>query len=644
MNKFAFKNQEERQLVLSSMQQISPKHFYDAFVRFAQGVAMQPQVGQSSAASERLEQLKELLEDFIYEVGLGQDGNAIAWISKVVSNIAPVLTAHLGDTQSFSDQLGQVPKIQKNDPQPSNPINTPDPKMIDDIYHSRGSLVPSKPNTVPKDLKLTPNKKGPNLYRAEAQSTMTKQAFDFSQYDALANSLLDVADMADEAGLYDEADKVASILSAVKTVKVAQYEGFQNYWIANGRAFELAYRDKRAKGKGNDVSKFRSPHEVWFEILDEYQNSLLSNQSDFIAKYAKRDVSVLDRAASTILMEKMAAKINEGSAPGVAFYESINELGQGAHLVHVATKLDETLQSILNAAKEHGNEKLQTRVASLLKEAQWMDRLKRWFMRKFWDQNHGKSTEMLAGQLEGSLDQVIAQLDALNSKVQASATAGTPTYINEFYDIVGPIENELSQYAATLKLVGFRGTATLPHPNMVAGGPEKDQIDPPKLNQYIVYLKSFRKYISPDVGKKIDETLMQRGMTKGPQSDQNLNQLNPAGYRNPMGNGIAQPTNQNQNTQTNPTQNTQTNPTQNTQTNPTQNTQTNPTQNTQTNPTQNTQNTQKAPVLISPQSIDKTFENLFNGKDPEKKKKGLERIKSLSDLITKWTAQFSQLP
>ena len=239
MKKFAFKNQEERQLVLAAIQQHSPNAFYEAFTRYAQGWLDSTQTQapaetqpETSAASERTEQLKEVLEDFIYEVGLGQDRNALAWIGKVVGSITPILEQHLTGAPAFADQLKGVQKIPKNAP-PSNPVNNGDQKMIDDIYNTRGPMTPNKPNTVPKDLKLTPGK-GPALYRADSQNALTKTAFDFSQYDTLASSLLDVADMADEAGLYEEADKVASVLSAVKTVKVAQYEGFQNYWIANG--------------------------------------------------------------------------------------------------------------------------------------------------------------------------------------------------------------------------------------------------------------------------------------------------------------------------------------------------------------------------------------------------------------------------
>ena len=105
--------------------------------------------------------------------------------------------------------------------------------------------------------------------------------------------LLELADKADEAGLTKHADAIAALLPSMRIMRAAQYEGFQNYWVANGRAFEKSYWQKRQKKKLSDgepktAEDYNSAHEAWFDTLEEYQKGLLGNHEDFLSKFAAK--------------------------------------------------------------------------------------------------------------------------------------------------------------------------------------------------------------------------------------------------------------------------------------------------------------------------------------------------------------------
>lgn len=99
----------------------------------------------------------------------------------------------------------------------------------------------------------------------------------------LMQSLLGMADVADEQGLPEEADALATLISEVKMMKAAQYEGFQNYWLANGRAFELSFKQRLEAQKDDE----KSYHRAWMETLQDYMDSLLGPQTEFIGKHLK---------------------------------------------------------------------------------------------------------------------------------------------------------------------------------------------------------------------------------------------------------------------------------------------------------------------------------------------------------------------
>lgn len=110
-------------------------------------------------------------------------------------------------------------------------------------------------------------------------------------FEQVIKDLADVADIADEVGNYDEADAVAKLLSKANMVRLAQYEGGQNYWTLNQRAFERAWRIKREKAGLTQTApttpdQFKSAQECWLEVLEEYQDALLGNDAEMLSKYA----------------------------------------------------------------------------------------------------------------------------------------------------------------------------------------------------------------------------------------------------------------------------------------------------------------------------------------------------------------------
>lgn len=197
------------------------------------------------------------------------------------------------------------------------------------------------------------------------------------KFDSFVDGLLSLADSADEAGMHVEADRIAAVLPAVRSLKVAQYEGASNYWIANGRAFEMAWKEKRG-----DPADRRSATECWWEVLEEYQKGLLGNQKDFVSKYASfhgRQATLPDKAAAKLLVSKISGKLSTGGTPGVAIYESIEEMAEGDHVRMVEAAVKSALVAVGTSAKEKNLPEVTAKADALLKEAGFWDQLKRPF-------------------------------------------------------------------------------------------------------------------------------------------------------------------------------------------------------------------------------------------------------------------------
>jgi len=516
MHKFAFNSIAEKTAVLSAFKQHAPKEFYEAFSRFAQGLQTLP--GNSEVVEERMQQLREMMQDFLYEVGLGQNQAVMTWVEKIITGIAPALQQSLQGQQSLSEQLQNVQRdptrelkdlARQKGTLPGTQEGQTQFDDIGDVYHSRGTTVPPKPTTVPKDLKIQPGKQktlmrqGPG---ARASSEGVDKIAMETKYEQLIGSMLELADMADTAGLYEEADKIAAVLPSVRTVKLAQYEGFQNYWIANGRAFEMAYKQKRMKGKSNP-DDFRSAQEVWFEVLEEYQKSLLTNQADFIAKYARKDYSIHDRAAQEILLSRITPRVEAGVAPGVAFYEALEELSNGGHGAVVANQLRETLETISEAAVQAGETKIADITNKILKEAGWFDNLSRGLVQKFWDKDYQKPSTQIFERLDSQRN-VIGALNSLLQEVQQATAAGQAVAIDRFADLVAPIEGDLGEFYNRMRMTKMPEvrSASLPNGDMVRGG-NGDTIDPAKLGQYINLLSNFFRYVNANIAKRMDDII-----------------------------------------------------------------------------------------------------------------------------------------
>lgn len=123
-----------------------------------------------------------------------------------------------------------------------------------------------------------------------------------NQWDRVIQAMLDVADVADEIGCYEQADAISGLLSQAKLVRTAQYEGPQNYFILNQRAFERAWRIKREK-KGLSQKApimpedFNSAQECWLDVLSEYQDALLGEDAEMLSKYAAKETRKLQTRA-----------------------------------------------------------------------------------------------------------------------------------------------------------------------------------------------------------------------------------------------------------------------------------------------------------------------------------------------------------
>jgi len=162
----------------------------------------------------------------------------------------------------------------------------------------------------------------------------------------LISGMVELANMADDQGLYQEADKLTEAAKGLNLVKIAQYEGGSNYWIANSRAFERAWKIKREKKKLSDsVPKtpedFRSAQECWFEVLEEFQDGLLGTQEEFNKYAAAKDK---DKKKEIERSKKETEKAQPGmemSGPMTKWHRNMDDEAKqegesiGEHVTHV---------------------------------------------------------------------------------------------------------------------------------------------------------------------------------------------------------------------------------------------------------------------------------------------------------------------
>lgn len=509
MNKYAFRSQQEKTALLDLLKQ-APLLLKPTFISFAAGIS-DMQVGtQNPAVEDSLSSLREMLHNYLREVHLEADQSAIQFVEHVIEKMRPAVSQTVKGNEGIWDRLQDTPWVNKSiGPEPEagigdQPFSLEDTTQMGESWSERMPEIPMEPPPKPEVLtqneKLSPKAPAP-LWRkkppmstgaAAKEKTMQKD----ETFDAIVASILDLADLADEAGMMKASDRLASVLPAMRTVKVAQYEGFQNYWIANGRAFEMAYKQKRSKGKTNP-DDFRSPHEVWFEILEEYQKSLLTNQADFISKYAGKNFEQTDKAASQILMTRISSRIEKGSSPGVALYEAIDELAGGQHFRLVGASLFEVLEEIEKEAAAEGKTVISAKAAELTKTAAgWFGKLLRYL-----GFNYGNPTTSIPKVLsDGVKRKLVNDLSSLHYRAQSQ-----PTPVSELYKSVGQYYDLISEFMDRARFVKRKGIPQLQEPESVAG--PDGNIDPSKMAQFVNNIQSALAFIHPDVAERIDKDI-----------------------------------------------------------------------------------------------------------------------------------------
>lgn len=307
-----------------------------------------------------VEEFKKLLDDWFSSRGMQYDPKSILFTDTILKHLKPYLKTHM---------VSEEERLYKQFPQdPSFRVLAPE---------EASTKTPREKARLREESERYPELQDPvqASQRRDAVPT-TKRPLD-DELRKMASDLASLADAMDDAGMYDDADRIAFVLPRLGILKQAQYEGVQHYWLMNGRAFEKAWREKRKKKPtddsehhtGNEPDHYRSANDCWWEVLEEYQESLYGDHATFLGKYAKKkddDKEVEQgttvnpsqtmskemtdfhkrikekgltegqgwvewlasqnkkQAADQILFQKIAENLEAGSSPGVAFYEALD--------------------------------------------------------------------------------------------------------------------------------------------------------------------------------------------------------------------------------------------------------------------------------------------------------------------------------
>lgn len=365
---------------------------------------------------------------------------------------------------------------------------------------------------------------------AYTEATVEEQGKNF---DAFADGLLSLADAADEAGLHEEADRIAVVLPAIKSLKTAQYEGVHNYWIANGRAFELAWKNKRKTSE--DPSKYRSANDCWWEVLEEYQKSLLGDQKDFIAKYAGRQAVLPDKASAQLLVSKISKKISQGSSPGVSLYESIEEMASGDHAKMVSYSIKEVLKGIAASAKAKGNEKVAEKADSMLKEAGFWDFMSGLAHPVDWAARAIGGTEIQ--QLASQIQKQIPMLDQLEQRIESQAAGGGQVNVVDIKQSLQPFLTALFQYNGLAQQAGV-AIPKLPSLEVVLSSKDRTMN---KWTKYFTELRSFATAATAAHAKSLAAEIQKQQYGKQVYRDQPMQQIPPEQAAAELGQKAQQP-------------------------------------------------------------------------------------------------------
>jgi hypothetical protein len=333
-----------------------------------------------------------------------------------------------------------------------------------------------------------------------------------------------------------------------------------NYWLANGRAFEMAWKEKRQKSKLNDNlpiedDDFNSAHKAWFEVLDEFQKSLLTNQLDFVSKYAgKKEVERgmeggsgavmsgrmtefakdmehkakeegktigqiysewLDshKAACSSLMERIAVRMHDGSVPGVAFYEAMDEILSAAPAIETLSLARGALAEAAKAAQKVGAKKTLALAEDAIKQAQFMGNM--WenissFVKNTTGVGAGTGTPEgwtpQFGPATYYYQQIMEKWPEVVSEIRARAGRGG-YFRFRLKKIINKVMPTLEKYVKRMHAAGFGREVQIPSFAQFFAG-EKKHPSEEKVEQYISQLNDvIGRYVNPQIAYDIDQKI-----------------------------------------------------------------------------------------------------------------------------------------
>jgi len=163
-----------------------------------------------------------------------------------------------------------------------------------------------------------------------------------------------IASDIEKDGYKEEAKQLDKLASKYLKISLAQYVGYQGYWIANERCWQNCYRQKRAKRKNTATQV------IWSECQQEYVD-YVEGKKETWEKYAeniqlplkiikqaqKQKVNKYINKVAKRYNSKVAHFISKGSTPKQALvyaYNQFNDFYQGK-----IDLLDYQLNNILNS-------------------------------------------------------------------------------------------------------------------------------------------------------------------------------------------------------------------------------------------------------------------------------------------------------
>lgn len=305
-------------------------------------------------------------------------------------------------------------------------------------------------------------------------------------------NLIKIANIADDNGMYEEADALTTLIPKIKT---AQYEGFQQHCIQNTRAFENSVRQKM---------ETKTPHDSWWETLEEYQESLMGNHSDFLSKYASVQTASssgnFDIEVSNLLLEEITEKMEHGQEPGVAVLSTMEDIKSGRYAENNINKANHIIEAIKK------NEKADKEIV----EAGIWNNLKRQ-VGLGWP-----STQDLIDKLVGIDTKTI-------DVIQNHISGGVPLLKRDLIQLISGYASPLYELSVLLNsFMPGLGVKPVPSPDSLPVDPATNGIETKSLESYINRIEYMIRMTTQEVVKKLDKARDENG-GKVPNSEQQQN-------------------------------------------------------------------------------------------------------------------------